>query len=206
MKIGIDLDGVIFDSEKDYRVYSELYDLLDLHKNSKKDNREIKFQQRFDWNEEEINGFIKKYHSKITVESNFMPGVKTVLPMIKNDGNKLYLITARGRINKEMIPITLQRLEKNGLDVFEKYYWATENKEDICKKENIDIMIDDSYQKCKNVANAHIQTIYLKDAPSYDLEENEYIHILYNWGEIYRYLFEMQHTINSKNSNIQNQV
>ena len=48
MKIGIDLDGVIFDSEKDYRVYSELYDLLDLHKNSKKDNREIKFQQRLD--------------------------------------------------------------------------------------------------------------------------------------------------------------
>lgn len=30
MKIGIDLDGVIFDSEKEFRVYSELYDLLDL--------------------------------------------------------------------------------------------------------------------------------------------------------------------------------
>ncbi len=26
MKIGIDLDGVVFDSEKEFRVYSELYD------------------------------------------------------------------------------------------------------------------------------------------------------------------------------------
>lgn len=28
MKIGIDLDGVVFDSEKEYRVYSELYDII----------------------------------------------------------------------------------------------------------------------------------------------------------------------------------
>lgn len=36
MKIGIDLDGVIFDSEKDFRIYSELYDMLELKRNSKK--------------------------------------------------------------------------------------------------------------------------------------------------------------------------
>lgn len=30
MKIGIDLDGVIFDSEKLYRVYTELYDMIEL--------------------------------------------------------------------------------------------------------------------------------------------------------------------------------
>ena len=29
MNIGIDLDGVVFDSEKEYRVYAELYDLLE---------------------------------------------------------------------------------------------------------------------------------------------------------------------------------
>ena len=34
MRIGIDLDGVIFDSEKLYRIYSELYDIQDLKKNS----------------------------------------------------------------------------------------------------------------------------------------------------------------------------
>lgn len=38
MRIGIDLDGVIFDSEKEFRVYSELYDMLDLKQNSKINN------------------------------------------------------------------------------------------------------------------------------------------------------------------------
>ena len=43
MKIGIDLDGVVFDSEKEFRVYSELYDMIDLKQNSKVDNRELRF-------------------------------------------------------------------------------------------------------------------------------------------------------------------
>ena len=49
MKIGIDLDGVVFDSEKGFRVYSELYDMIDLQQNSKVDNQELKFQDRFQW-------------------------------------------------------------------------------------------------------------------------------------------------------------
>ena len=65
MRIGIDLDGVIFDSEKLYRIYSELYDIQDLKKNSIRNNREIKFQDRYSWSEEETDGFVKKYHRKI---------------------------------------------------------------------------------------------------------------------------------------------
>ena len=195
MRIGIDLDGVVFDTEKEYRVYSELYDLIDLKQNSKKDNREIKYQKRFNWTEEEIQGFIKKYHKQIVVESNFMPGAKRVLKLLKSEGHTLILITARGGINKNMIKITEERLKQNEMDIFDKYYWATENKDEICIKENIDIMIDDSCDKCKSIANAKIKTIYLKDAPSYDLEENEYIKVLYNWGEIYRYINEIEKKI-----------
>lgn len=191
MKIGIDLDGVIFDSEKGYRVYSELYDMIDLNKNSKIDNREVAFEKRFNWSEEEIKGFIKKYHKKIVTESNFMPGAKDVLKMLKNEGNSLILITARGCANREMIGITEDIFKENGMEIFDKYYWATEIKDEVCKKENVDIMIDDSYEKCKRISKANIKTIYLKDAPSYDMEENEYLKVLYNWGEIYRYINEL---------------
>lgn len=191
MKIGIDLDGVIFDSEKEFRVYSELYDMLELKQNSKIDNRKLKFQDRFKWTQEEIEGFLKKYHKQIIVESNFMPGVKRVLKLLKEDGHSLILITARGGMNEDMIKITEERLQQNEMDIFDKYYWATENKDEVCIKENVDIMIDDFYEKCKSIANSKIKTIYLKDAPSYDLEENDYIKVLYNWGEIYRYVKEM---------------
>ena len=191
MKIGIDLDGVVFDSEKEFRVYSELYDMIDLKQNSKRDNRELKFQDRFNWSQEEIQGFLKKYHKQIILESNFMPGAKRVLNLLKKDGHTLILITARGGLNKDMIKVTEERLKENNMDIFDKYYWATENKDEVCIKEHVDIMIDDFCEKCKSIANQKIKTIYLKDAPSYDLKEDEYIKLLYNWGEIYRYIKEI---------------
>ena len=191
MKIGIDLDGVVFDSEKEFRVYTELYDMCDLNKNTKKNNKELKFQDRFNWNKEEIEGFLSKYHKKIILESNFMPGAISVLNMLKQDGHQLILITARGGMNKDMIKVTEERLKQSNMDIFDKYYWATENKDEVCIKENVDIMIDDFYEKCKSISKAKIKTIYLKDAPSYELEENEYIKTLYNWGEIYRYIKEI---------------
>ena len=192
MKIGIDLDGVVFDSEKEFRVYSELYVMIDLQQNSKVDNQELKFQDRFRWTQVQIEGFLKKYHKQIIVESNFMPGVKRILKLLKQDGHSLILITARGGMNKDMIKITEERLKETGMNIFDKYYWATENKDEVCIKENVDIMIDDFYQKCRSIANSKKKTIYLKDAPSYDLEENDYIKVLYNWGEIYRYIKEME--------------
>lgn len=194
MKIGIDLDGVIFDSEKEFRVYSELYDMMDLKQNNKTDNRELKFQDRFQWTQQEIDNFLKKYHKQIIEESNFMPGVKRILKMLKKEGHSLIIITARGGMHKDMIKITEERLKENGMDIFDKYYWATENKDEVCKKENIDIMIDDFCENCESIANSKIKVIYLKDAPSYDLEENEYIKVLYNWGEIYRYINEIKNT------------
>jgi len=192
MKIGIDLDGVVFDSEKEFRVYSELYDMLDLKQNSKINNKELKFQSRFKWTKEDIDGFLNEYHKQIIVESNFMPGVKRILKLLKEDGHTLILITARGGMNRDMIKVTEERLQQNEMNIFDKYYWATENKDEVCVKENVDIMIDDFCDKCKSIANSKIKTIYLKDAPSYDLEENEYIKVLYNWGEIYRYIKEIE--------------
>ena len=192
MRIGIDLDGVVFDSEKEFRVYSELYDMIDLKQNSKTDNRELKFQDRFQWSEKQTKDFLKKYHKQIIEESNFIPGVKRILKLLKEDGHSLILITARGGLNKDMIRITEERLKENEMYIFDKYYWATENKEEVCKKENIDIMIDDFCKNCESIANSKIKTIYLKDAPSYDLEENKYIKVLYNWGEIYRYIKEIE--------------
>lgn len=192
MKIGIDLDGVVFDSEKDFRIYSELYDMIDLKQNSKKDNRQIRFQDRFNWTQEETENFLKKYHKQIIREANYMPGAIKILKMLKEEGNSLIIITARGGMNEEIIKLTNERLIKDKMDIFDKYYWKTENKDEICVKENIDIMIDDSYEKCIKISNAKINTIYLKDAPSYDLTENEYLKVLYNWGEIYRYIKEME--------------
>lgn len=191
MKIGIDLDGVVFDSEKLYRVYTELYDMIELGKNSKKDNRELKFQDRFDWTDEEKNNFLDEYQPEIISQANYMPGAKMILKKLKEEGNDLYIITARGIHNEQIIEITKNIFKETGMDIFTKCYWSILDKAKVCKDENIDIMIDDSKYNCESIANAGIKTIYMKDAPSYDIIDNPNVVTLYNWGEVYRYLHEM---------------
>lgn len=191
MRIGIDLDGVVFDTEKAFRIYSELYDIEVLKRNSLINNQEVRFQKRYNWSEEEQEDFLKMYHETITTETNFMPGAQEVLRLLKQEGHELIIITARGGWNKKMIDITNKRLKESKMDIFDRYYFRTENKAEVCKNENIDVMIDDSYEKCKSISENKIKTVYLKDAPSYNLE-NEYVKVLYNWGEIYRYIKELE--------------
>ena len=191
MKIGIDLDGVIFDSERIFRVYAELYDILELHQNGIIDNREVRFQERYNWSQEIINNFMRKYHTKIIEEAAFMPGAKEVIKMLKNEGHELIIITARGNKKKEHIAITEDILKKNDMYIFDNYCWGVQKKKEVCVAEKIDLMIEDSNNNCKAISDAKIKTIYFKDAPNYDIEENEYLKTLYNWGEIYRYIKEV---------------
>lgn len=192
MKIGIDLDGVVFDSEKDFRIYSELYDMIELNQNSKLNEKELAFQNRFNWSEEESMRFFNKYHKEIMEESNYMPGAKMILNKLKEEGHELIIITARGGYDKNVISLTEERLKKDNMNIFDKYYFDIKDKAEVCKKEEIDVMIDDSIVNCKKTSESKIKTIYLKDAPSYDMDENEYLKVLYNWGEIYRYLKALQ--------------
>ena len=200
MKIGIDLDGVLYDTERMYRTYSELYDTLELKQNSKVNNKEILLQNRFNWNKEQVEDFFRRYHEEIVCTANIMPGAKKVLEKLKKDGHKLYIITARGSMKNESknnlyfdsVEVTKKRLKEENLDkLFEKCIFnKARDKDKVCKEEGIDLMIDDSYSNCMSLAEQKIKVLYLKDAPSYDIENNKYVTTVYNWGEIYRYIYE----------------
>lgn len=192
MKIGVDLDGVIFDSEKLYRVCSELYEILDLKKNTIRDRANLRFQERYSWTEAETQAFIDKYYDYIVKNTNFMPGAIDILKMLKKDGHSFIIITARGKVSNDSIETTKQLFKESDLEIFDKYYWCITDKAKICKEENIDLMIDDYNENCLKIANEGIKTIYLKDAPSYEISGNEHIITLYNWGEIYRFIKEEQ--------------
>lgn len=192
MRIGIDLDGVIFDSEKEFRVYQELYDMQELKRNSKVNEREVRHQKRYDWSEQEFMNFLNKYYEPVVQEANYMPGAMLVLKMLKEEGHELIIITARGGMKESIINLTEERLEKDNMKIFNECYYQAKDKAEVCKKANINLMIDDSNENCKKTSEQKIKTIYLKDAPSYDMEENQYLKVLYNWGEIYRYIKSME--------------
>ena len=187
MKIGIDIDGVIIDYERVVRAKAELYDLLELNKNGVVLKEELKVQKRYNWTEDEIHNFIHKYFMPLNEVTPLVAGAKEVINYLKRDGHELIVITARGGFIEEMKDAVQEIFRKENL-VFDKIYWKTDEKADVCKKENIDLMIDDYYVACEELAKNKIKTLYFRDKDMKELQETEYLKEVSNWGEIYRYI------------------
>lgn len=189
MKIGIDLDGVVIDSETTFRTYEEIFDIDILKGNNIINRKEPKFQARYNWTSNQEKEFIEKYFLKVSRESGLMSGFIAIYDLLKKQGHEFVVITARGGYVKEMKDDAIRLLEENNIK-FDKYYWNVEDKLEICKKEKVDIMIDDDWNIIKKIAENKIRTLYFRDTNLMILEENKYIKEVNNWGEIYRYIKE----------------
>lgn len=187
MKIGIDLDGVVIDSETTFRTYEEIFDIDILKGNNLINKKEPKFQARYNWSSNQEKEFIEKYFLKVSRESGLMSGFIAIYELLKKQGHEFVVITARGGYVKEMKDDAIRLLEENNIK-FDKYYWNVEDKLEICKNEKVDIMIDDDWKIIKKLADNEVKTLYFRDTNLMKLEENEYIKEVNNWGEIYRYI------------------
>lgn len=187
MKIGIDLDGVVIDSETTFRTYEEIFDINELEGNHLINKMEPKFQARYNWTENQQKQFIEKYFLKISQESNLMSGFIGAYNLLKKQGHEFIVITARGGYIKEMKDDAIRLLKENNIE-FDKYYWHIEDKLKICKQEKVDIMIDDDWRIIKGLVDNKVKTLYFRDTGLMKLPENEYIKEVNNWGDVYRYL------------------
>ena len=191
MKIGIDLDGVVIDSETTFRTYEEIFDIEVLQGNHLIDREEPKFQNRYDWNKEQEENFINDFFMKVSRESNLMSGFLGVFELLKKQKHEFIVITARGGFIKEMKDEAIRILKNNQIE-FDKYYWNINNKLEICQKENVDIMIDDDWRIAKTLSENEIKTLYFRDTNLVKLQENTYLKEVNNWGEIYRCIKELE--------------
>lgn len=191
MRIGIDLDGVVIDSETTFRTYEEIFSIEDLNHRKIINYEEPKYQGRYNWSKEEQQKFNKKYLLKASHESNLMSGFLPIYNRLKELGFELIVITARGVFIEEMKDDAIRLLNENNI-IFDKYFWNIHDKLEICQKENIDIMIDDDYKIIQQLSDAKIQTLYFRDTNLKKLDETNYIHEVNNWGDIYRYFSELK--------------
>lgn len=189
MKIGIDVDGVILDYEKGLFAAAEIFDLEKCRGNGKIHLNEFFVQNRYDWTEQEKEKFIKEDFKRVSIEAPIMPKAKYVLGKLKEMGHELILISARGTEEESLINIVIERFEKENLK-FDKSYWKKQNKLEICQAEKINCMIDDKPETCLKMAENKISTLYFRGMRGYDLEENEYLKEVSNWGEVYRWMIK----------------
>ena len=196
MNIGIDIDNVI--SNFDEVLKKEFLEHDKELRNTGIVNPEAHMTNgMFDWSDDEVWSFYLKNIERIIKSLDVIEGAKEYIEKLKEDGHTIVIIT--GRDNGEYtnpVEMTQKWLKKNNI-YYDKLIFTNAYKNDKhgktekCFENNIDIMIDDSKYNCESIANAGTKTIYMKDAPSYDITDNPNVVTLYNWGEVYRYLHEI---------------
>ncbi|MCH5166394.1 MAG: hypothetical protein J1F35_00745 [Erysipelotrichales bacterium] len=148
MRIGIDIDGVLVDIESFELDYFSKYYFMEYNKVIKNPKGYGSFhifngspiQDRKLWSKL-IHLYIKEVPRRFASE---------VIKKLREDGNEIYVITNRSAnlsyvddINrKQMEDIVIKWLKKYNI-AYDKILFTHTNKLDVCKKENIDIMIED---------------------------------------------------------------
>ena len=190
MNIGVDLDGVVFDSENYFRAYGELLD-IEIGGEGMVKPDELKAQKRYSWDEETRWKYLDYIVLKGERDAPVKAFAREVLQKLKSDGHKLIVITSRGCLKDEEIEITKSRVKEEGLE-FDKMYFSVTDKYEVCKQENVDVMIDDYIEVIDRVAENGIKALYYRDAPIMKSDKSGVTEVA-SWGEIYREILKLSH-------------
>ncbi len=193
MNIGIDIDGVLtniaeFALEKGLEFCKET-GKGKLIKMSSYDTKEA-----FGWDQETDDAFWKKYLFLYAEENPVIDKAPENIKKLKEDGHKLYIITARGLAGPDVKNIEIRdkmrNTVKNWLDkndiVYDDLIFTTEDKSQAIRDKKIDIMIDDSPYNLRDLSKITKMICY--DWPYNRDVNNENIYRCYNWDEIYKYI------------------
>lgn len=163
MKIGIDFDGVILDTERALKFYADYYSYFELGGLKRKRSDSLSQEKCFDWTPEQKKEFYKKYYILASNTASFLTGAKTILKKLKEEGHELYIVSNRGvRDYVDETKLARERMKELEIE-FDGFAWDNENKAETCKRLGIDLMIDDSPVNAKDFIGSDIKMLYFRD-------------------------------------------
>lgn len=188
MNIGIDLDGVLYDSENYFRAYAEIFDIA-YDGNGPVDKAQLRMRKRYNWNKEIFQDYLDLVTVRSVKKSNLKNCAREVVDYLRESGHKLIVISARGKFGDEEVIETKKRFEKDKLK-FDKYCFYSLDKVQTCKDEKIDVMIEDYYKVASMLCKNKIKCLYFREAVSPKIKSKNIVEVE-NWGEIYRYFYNL---------------
>ena len=190
MNIGIDIDDTISETFETLIPYAQKYTIEDLKRKSK-----IQIDNNCDnhfyivnmngWNEQEAIRFWEKYYAEILKELNVKKFAAEVIGKLREQGHKIYLITARWDMKKDNVEeITKDWLEKNNVE-YDGLFLNASNKLELVKENDIDLFIDDSFKNCKNIIDNSNTKVYMMNSKANESFNYKNIQRVFSWPEIY---------------------
>ena len=185
MKIGIDIDNVIsnFNDEllKEYLKHDKEL------RNTGIINKDVFIRYgMFDWTQKEETEFYKNSIERIAIKLKPIHRATETIKKLKEDGNEIIIISRRnnGEYNNPY-KLTEEWLAKYNI-VYDKLIltnaYNKEEKANVCKENNIDIMIEDSTQTAVNIEKVGTKVLFMNTRYN---KNNENFEKVSNWKEIY---------------------
>lgn len=196
MRIGIDIDGVLTNISRYMLDYGSKY-FFEKYKNLNINIESWSLKDMFNVaNDDDRNCYLSFVDKYATCEPA-RPFASEIIDKFKEEGNDIYIITARGAkneiygSNKKMKEIVEKWLYDNKIKYDELIH--SDNKLEICKKYNIDIMIEDKYENIKTISK-EIPVICFHENYNKNLKGKN-IFRAYSWYDVYyKYLLIKKNT------------
>ena len=187
MRIGIDIDDTIADTYEVMFAYAQKYTINELGRSGRIQNNVANHhfyaKVMHNWNEKEESDFWDEYYEKIKHVKPFTLAVE-VLKKLKEEGNKIVLITARWPAkNFDIRKLTLEWLKNNEIP-YDEIAIISDGKAQVALDKKLDLFIDDSFKNCTEVAQVGVKT-YLMNTRTNQGLESENITRVYSWPDIY---------------------
>lgn len=186
MRIGIDIDGVLTDIEQwQLDVGGKFFSKFNKSVLNK-DGYEI--TKIFNVSDELDSQFWNEYLYEYVTKEPSRKYASEVIKKIKDDGNEIYIVTARyltDRNNEDgekMRKIVVNWLAEQKID-YDEIIFSPEDKKENCKKYNIDIMIEDKVDNINKISS--IIPVICFHAGYNNECKGKNIYRVYNWYDIY---------------------
>lgn len=189
MNIGIDIDDTIANTYDVLFKYVQEYTIHDIVTDREKNNRDMiaqMYRTNFrNGDKKQDKEFFNRYYEKTVLKVKPKMNAIENIKKLKEEGNQIYLITARFPSEKFNIEeLTKGWLKKYDIP-YDKLILDSENKVITAKEHCIDIFVDDNIKNCTEMAKVGIKTYIMDTIVNKDfIDEN--IERVYSWSQLYQ--------------------
>jgi len=183
MKIGIDVDNTITTTMPILKKYCKKYNDEVVKRGLKMNEKGYSSSNLYNWTDEENFIFCNKYLREIVLQAEMKENAKNIIEKIKNDGNEIYIMTARHepRFIKPY-ETTKEQLDSFGI-TYDEIIANCVDKYKYCLENGIELMIEDEPHNVNSISNA-IPVIVFKGIHNEDCKGKNVIKVD-TWNEVY---------------------
>ena len=195
MRIGIDIDDTTFLTVKSMIKYADIFEEQRTGRHANNDYGKITnryyLKHLYGWDDETKHNFFKNYYKNVLEECTMLPNANTVIKKLKENGHTIHFITARlmDVPNCDTEEITKESLNKFNIP-YDTLSMPIKDKLTFAKDNNIDLIIEDSYETCKEFIDNGMKSILMTTRMNEQIIDKNIIRVK-DWNEIYNIIKNM---------------